>query len=253
MRGALGLRREAVEHDVRRCAERKVAPRLACAERDPRIDRGPELEELPAVDLAVEISRRLVDRRGIDVVHQPLRAHYVAVDLYLERRLGDAAAGERRLVDEHDVREVENVVDQQLIVGLDVKQPVNAGPAGFDVLVKVGDQRRIGERSLAEPDEDEAMDFARGKTSCAEIATDGDIARHMGARAVGGEADAVIAALDVAADDLSGGERRLAVGQRSVSTATVPSSPRKITSGSLQIVRASGFAPSSVEVAAVYH
>src|SRR5262249_32536087 len=42
-------------------------------------------------------------------------------------------------------------------------------------------------------------------------------------------------------------------GQRSVSTATVPSSARKITRGSLQIVRASGFAPSSVEVAAVYH
>jgi len=82
----------------------------------------------------------------------------------------------------------------------------------FDVLAKVGDQRRIGKRSLAKPDEDEAMDFARGKTSCAEIATDGDIARHMGARAAGGETDAVIAALDVAADDLSGGERRLAVG-----------------------------------------
>src|SRR5262245_18168203 len=56
------------------------------------------------------------------------------------------------------------------------------------------------------------MDFTRGKTSCAEIATDGDIARHMGASAVGGEADAVIAALDVVADDLAGGERRLAVG-----------------------------------------
>src|SRR5262249_19176628 len=83
--------------------------------------------------------------------------------------------------------------------------------AGFDVLAKVGDQRRIGKRRLAEPDEDEAMDFARGKTSCAEIATDRDIARHMGASAVGGEADAVIAALDVVADDLAGGERRLAM------------------------------------------
>jgi hypothetical protein len=60
----------------------------------PRISRRPELEELPAVDLAVEISRRLVDRSSIDVVHQPLRAHHVAVDLHVERRLGDAAAGE---------------------------------------------------------------------------------------------------------------------------------------------------------------
>jgi hypothetical protein len=77
---------------------------------------------------------------------------------------------------------------------------------------KSGNQRRIGERSLAEPDEDEAMDFARGKTSCAEIATDRDIARHMGASAVGREADAVIAALDVVADDLAGGKGRLAMG-----------------------------------------
>src|SRR5262249_5007616 len=42
-------------------------------------------------------------------------------------------------------------------------------------------------------------------------------------------------------------------GQRSVSTATAPSCARKMTIGSLQIVRASGFAPSSVEIAAVYH
>jgi len=44
-------------------------------------------------------------------VHQPLRAHDVAVDVHLERRLGDPAAGKRRLVDEYDVSEVENVVD----------------------------------------------------------------------------------------------------------------------------------------------
>ena len=108
--------------------------------------------------------------------------------------------------------EVEDVVDQQLIVAFDVKHAVNTGPAGFDVFAKVGDQRRIGERSLAEPDEDEAMDFARGKTSCAEIAADRDVARYMGASAVGGEADAVVAALDVVADDLAGGKRRLAMG-----------------------------------------
>jgi hypothetical protein len=72
-------------------------------------------------------------------VHQPLRAYYVAFDLHFQRRLGDTAASERRFVDEYDVREVENVVDQQLIVGLDVKQPVNASPARCDVLAKVGD------------------------------------------------------------------------------------------------------------------
>src|SRR5262249_59544218 len=73
-------------------------------------------------------------------------------------------------------------------------------------------QGGVGKRGLAETHENEAMDFARGKTSCAEIAADGDIPWHMGASAVGGEADAVIAALDGIADDLAQGERRLAVG-----------------------------------------
>src|SRR5712691_10785148 len=81
MGGALGLRREAVEHDVGRRAERHLAAGLAGAERDARIDRRPELEELPAVDLAVEIAGGAVDRRGVDVAHQPLRAHDVAVDV----------------------------------------------------------------------------------------------------------------------------------------------------------------------------
>src|SRR5262249_62420071 len=102
------------------------------------------------------------------------------------------AAGQRCLVDEHDVSEVEDVVDQQLIVAFDVKRAVNAGPAGFDVLAKVGDQRWLGKRRLAEPHEKKAMDFARRKTSCAEIAAEGDIPWHMGASAVDGEADAVI-------------------------------------------------------------
>jgi hypothetical protein len=45
----------------------------------------------------------------------------------------------------------------------------------------------------------------------------------------------------------------LRCGQRSVSAATLPSRPRKIAIGSLQIVRPKGFSPSSDEVAAVYH
>src|SRR5262249_56832602 len=124
-------------------------------------------------------------------------------------RCGGGGAGKRCLVDEPDVSEVEDVVDQQLIVAFDVKRAVNAGPAGSDVLAKVGDQRWVGKRRLAEPHENEAMNFTRGKTSCAEIAADGDIPRHVGASAVGGEADAVIAALDGIADDLAQGERRL--------------------------------------------
>jgi hypothetical protein len=59
-----------------------------------------------------------------------LRAHHVAVDVHLERRLGDATAGKRCLVDERDVSEVEDVVDQQLIIAFDVKRAVNAAPCG---------------------------------------------------------------------------------------------------------------------------
>jgi hypothetical protein len=76
----------------------------------------------------------------------------------------------------------------------------------------------------------------------------------VGASAVGGEADAVIAALDVVADDLAG-TRAAPCGAGSGRSARRRSrlAREKITTGSLQITRASGFSPSSTEVAAVYH
>src|SRR5262249_23298060 len=185
MGGALGLRRKAVEHDVGRRAERHLAAGLAGAERDARVDRRSELEELPAVDLAVEIAGGAVDRRGIDAAHQPLRAHGVAVDVDLERGLGHAAAGERGLVHEHDVGQVEDVVDQQLIVGLDVQGSVHPGPAGLHVLAEVWDQRGVGDRG-AEPDEDQAVQFAGREAARPEAAADNRVARHVGAGAVGG-------------------------------------------------------------------
>jgi hypothetical protein len=104
---------------------------------------------------------------------------------------------------------------------------MNAGPARFDVLAKVGDQRWIGKRRLAEPDKDKSMDFARGEIAGAEITADGGIARHVGASAAGGEADAVIAALDVVADDLAGRERRLAVRSAVAQHGDVPVLPAK--------------------------
>ena len=120
----------------------------------------------------MQISGCLVDRRGIDVVHDALRAHDVAVDRDLERRLGHAAAAECRFVHEHHVGEIEQVVDQQLVVALDVDGAVHAGPAGFDVLAEVRNQRRIGERRVAEPDEDQPMHFAHREAAGTEIAAD---------------------------------------------------------------------------------
>ncbi len=107
-------------------------------------------------------------------------------------------------MDKDDVCEVEDVVDQKLVVAFDVKHPVHAGPAGLHVLAEVGDVRGIGQRGLTEPDEDESMDFVCRETSCPEIAADLGVARNAGAGAVGGKADAVIAALNVVADHFAG-------------------------------------------------
>ena len=107
-------------------------------------------------------------------------------------------------MDKNDVREIENIVDQKLVVASDIKFPMNAGPAWFHVLAEVGDQRGIGKRDLTEPDKDEPMDFVRRKTSCPEIAADLGVARNTGAGAVGGEADAVIAALNIVAHHFAG-------------------------------------------------
>ena len=64
----------------------------------------------------------------------------------------------------------------------------------------------VGSASAAstEPDEDEPMDFVCRETSCPEIAADLGVARNTGAGAVGREADAVIAALNVVADHFAG-------------------------------------------------
>src|SRR5262249_5483969 len=93
----------------------------------------------------------------------------------------------------------------------DVERAVNAGPARLYVLAEVGDQRRIGQRSFAEPDEDEPVHFADREAPGAEVAADRGVTRDLGAGAIGGGADAVIAAPDVVADDVAGGKRRLAV------------------------------------------
>src|SRR5262249_10463215 len=106
--------------------------------------------------------------------------------------------------------QVEDVVDQQLIVGLYVQGSVHPGPAGLHVLAEVWDQRGVGDRG-AEPDEDQAVQFAGREAARPEAAAGNRVARHVGAGAVGGEADTVVAALDVVADHFTGGERRLAV------------------------------------------
>jgi len=88
-------------------------------------------------------------------------------------------------MDKNDVCEIEDIVDQKLVVALDVKCPMHAGPAGLNILAEVGDQRRISKRGFAEPDEDEPVDFARGKASCPEVAADLSVAGNTGAGPVG--------------------------------------------------------------------
>jgi hypothetical protein len=57
-------------------AEGKIAARLACAERAPCVNRWPKLEELPAVDLAVEISLQIARASGFSPSSTEVAAVY---------------------------------------------------------------------------------------------------------------------------------------------------------------------------------
>ena len=212
MGGRVGLGREGVEHDMGGFAEGLVRPRRPRAKGDPAIHGRAEFEHLPTVDLVVEIARGAIDGGGVHIVHAPLGAHHVAIDLHLERRLGDAAARQRALVDEDHMGEIEDIVDHQLVITGDMQIALHGRPLRRIRLVEIRQQGFIDLVEIAHPDEHELVALDRRIVARAEIRSDGRVAGHMGAGALPVEADAVIAAGQIIAHDLARRERRLAMG-----------------------------------------
>ena len=117
-----------------------------------------------------------------------------------------------RAVHERLVREVHEVVDDQLVAALEVDELAVAGPLRVVVPVQVGHAVRVGERRVARPHPDEAVPLHH-RDSCARGAA-GLIVFCDGmndAAALGVVDEPVVAAGDVVALELALRQRHQAV------------------------------------------
>src|SRR4029077_76533 len=125
------------------------------------------------------------------------------IDAHVERIFLDAGTGERGLVHERQVREVEQVIDDKLIVRFDMAQRPGCGPGRAAILGKIRDQRPIGAERLTHPDVDETGALRRRKAPHAKSRRDLLLCRNMGTRAHAVEPQPVVAAFDVIVDELA--------------------------------------------------
>ena len=85
------------------------------------------------------------------VAHHPACAHGLAFgpNLLLRQPVGRPAGPERRSMDEREVREVEQIVDQEQVIGLDIMIAVNGRPLRRRVRLQSG--RSAGSAFAASP------------------------------------------------------------------------------------------------------
>ena len=157
--------------------------------------RGVE-RRVPAVDWAGEAGERDELRRGLAAAHVAVGADHAAVDRHGHGRLGDRAVADRLGMDERLVAQVEQIVDEEAVVGGDVVIALGDRPRGVVEPVEVGDQVRIGARRVAQPDPHEAVALDGREDLDPRPAGDDRLARYGDARARGIEPQPMIAAFD---------------------------------------------------------
>ena len=118
--------------------------------------------------------------------------------------------------------------------------------------MEIGDRRRIGQRRIAHPDPNPVIALGDRIGLDLGAARNLLLAGNAGAAAVGAEAQAVIVALQLVADELAHGQRQMAVRAAILHRHRRARSVRKNTMGSPRMVRGSGLRPTSASVAATY-
>ena len=174
---------------------------------------------------------------------QRVTTHVVVRALHLDRGVLDQRhVADRGLVHEGEMREVEQVVDDQLPVGLDVQVGRLGAPVRIVEPMEVGDLVGVGERRIAHPDPDPVIALDHRIGAHPRRLRDQVLARHAHALAGAVEAQAVVVALQRVADHLAHRQRQAGgAGSGPRTRTSVPSSVRKNTTGSPRMVRPSGF------------
>jgi len=148
-------------------------------------------------------------------------------------------------VNEGQVREIEQIVSDELIVGLVVNVATRGGPGGIIVPVHIDGQLRVGLGRNARPDPQHAMLLDERKRAHAQLWRDLFLAWHLNADTVRIEFQPVVSAPYATVFDVAQRQRSCRATQRS-------SVVRNSTTCSPRIVRASGCLVHSWDIAAAY-
>ena len=154
---------------------------------DPGINHGVRrrlgLDDLPAVDIVVGLHARTVERRRRPVRDPARHPHLAVLALGLDRKIDDRAIADGFGVHIAEMRQIEQIVVDQLVVALDAEKRARIMRPGRIVdPPPVGNQRLV-RRRVAHPDPQEAVFLDQRKRS------DRGAGRHL--RLAGhGDADA---------------------------------------------------------------
>ena len=169
-------------------------------------------DELPAVDIPLEIAGTGEQGRRHEIQHPTPHAHAVWKPLRPRRRRSLAGvAGQRLLVDVGDVRQIQQIVDDELVVRAHLNGAGGDRPLAICEPGQWRDLVRIGERRITHPDPQYAPSFVD------RIASDLRSRRHLhlpgnkNASSARVELKPVIAAGQVLALNLAARQRRRAM------------------------------------------
>ena len=170
------------------------------------------LDDLPAVDVPREAAGIAVERRRRPVEDPARQAHQALFALRGRRKLGDRRGADRGGVHVREVRHVEDIVRDELVVAFHVdrirprERPVRMlGPP------PVRDQRRIGPRRVAHPDPYPAILLEHRIRAHARLRRDSALAGDLHALSGRVEKQPVIAAAQAIAFEAPARQRQMAV------------------------------------------
>src|SRR6185312_4432413 len=217
MRRRLGLGRDGVEVAHRDALAAVAVARAgagACrADIEAHESGRREIDDLPAIDRLVgaEAARPLEEGRSGVVLHPARHAHGSLAALGLDRRAGDCRGAQGRRMDELQMRQVEEILDDEEIIPLEVQALALGAPGRIVHPMEIRDERRIGERRIAHPDPNPMIAFDDRIGAHPRLRRDRLLARHADAGAAAVIDEAVIEALDIAAFELAVRERHVAM------------------------------------------
>ena len=169
------------------------------------------MDQLVAVDIGVAPCRRREHGRRRDVAHDAVDEHLVPLPARLDRGFRDGFVADTGAMHIGLVRQVDQIVDQQLVMRPDMEAVAERHPA---VLVQPGhrrQERRIGGFGRPHPDPDPAVFLDRRIGAQSGAARHPVLARHGDASAVRVIGEAVIAADQPVADQPPLRQRQAAV------------------------------------------